>query len=127
MLANALRDMRQSSLFDPVDARNIPPTGGATIKRFNLPFLSDNELLKEAGEPDFWAEADPNICKLKEPHIAFCKLLSSENDDLIRPVVAYFFERRRHTITARVKNVLDSPHKNWRDCSSDISDQSYFL
>ena len=36
---------------------------------------------------------------------------------------AYFFGRRRHPVTARAKNALDSQRQNWRDCSSDISEQ----
>jgi hypothetical protein len=36
---------------------------------------------------------------------------------------AYFFGRRRHPVTARAKNALDSQRQNWRDCSPDISEQ----
>ena len=89
MVADALRDMRERGLFAAVDAGIILPSGGASLKQVNLPFLSDNELSKEAGDPDFWTEADPDISKLEDPYIAYCKLLSSENDDLTRLVVAY--------------------------------------
>jgi hypothetical protein len=37
------------------------------------------------------------------PYIAYHKLLTSQNNDLTRLVVAYFFDRRRHTATGRVK------------------------
>jgi hypothetical protein len=40
---------------------------------------------------------------------------------------AYFFGRRRHPITARVKNALDSPRRNWRVCLSNISKQKNFV
>ena len=33
---------------------------------------------------------------------------------------AYFFDRRRHPVTARAKNALDSQRQNWRDYSANI-------
>ena len=40
---------------------------------------------------------------------------------------AYFFGWRRHPVTARAKNALDSQRQNWRDCSSDVSEQKNFV
>ena len=81
--------MRERGLFAAVDAGIILPSSGASLKQVNLPFLSDNELSKEAGDLDYWTEADPDISKLEDPYIAYCKLLSSENDGLTHLVVAY--------------------------------------
>ena len=67
MIADALRDMRERGLFAAVDAGIILPSGGASLKRVNLPFVSDNELSKEAGDSDFSTEADPNMSKPEDP------------------------------------------------------------
>ena len=40
---------------------------------------------------------------------------------------ACFFGRRRHPVTARAKNALDSQRQYWRDCSSDFSEQKNFV
>lgn len=45
--------MREPGLFADVDASIILPSGGVSLSRVNLPFLSDNKLSKEAGDPDF--------------------------------------------------------------------------
>jgi hypothetical protein len=45
--------MRERGLFAAVDASNILPGGGVSLSQVNLPFLSDNKLSKEAGDPDF--------------------------------------------------------------------------
>jgi hypothetical protein len=82
-------DMRDQGLFAAADAGIIIPSGIATLKQVNLPFLNDNELAKEAKDPGFWAEVGPDLANLEDPYIAFYKLVSSENDDLTRVVVAY--------------------------------------
>jgi len=89
MVADALRGMRDEVLFAAADAGIIMPSGLATLKQVNLPYLTDSELSKEAKDPAFWAEIDSDIGKLDDPFIAYYKLVSSENDDLTRVVLAF--------------------------------------
>ena len=53
IVADALRQMHEPGLFAVVDASIILPSGGVSLSQVTLPFLSDNKLSKEAGDPDF--------------------------------------------------------------------------
>ncbi len=89
MIGDTLRALRDQIGFGTQDAGIIIPGGIVQLRQLNLPYMTEAELAKEAEDPAFWIELEPDIGKLEDPFIAFDTLVSSENDDLTRVVIGY--------------------------------------
>ena len=89
MIGDVLRGLRDQIGFAAQDAGLIIPGGVVQIRQLNLPFMTPAELAKEAEDPTFWIELEPDIGKLEDPFISYDTLVSSENDDLTRVVIGY--------------------------------------
>ncbi len=63
--------------------------------------MTPAELAKEAEDPTFWIELEPDIGKLEDPFISYDTLVSSENDDLTRVVIGYA-ETRQACASGRI-------------------------
>ena len=89
MIGDVLRSLRDQIGFTAQDAGLIIPGGIVQIRQLNLPFMTPAELAKEAEDPAFWIELEPDIGKLEDPFISYDTLVSSENDDLTRVVIGF--------------------------------------
>lgn len=89
MISDTLRTMREQGMFAAQDAAMVLPSGVVTLRQINLPYMSPAELAKEGRYIDFWAEVEPDIAKFEDPFFNYHVLLSSENDDLTRVLLAY--------------------------------------
>jgi len=89
MIGDAIRGLRDQIGFFAQDAGLVIPGGIVQLRQLNLPYMTPAELGKEAEDPGFWIELEPDIAKLEEPFIAYDTLVSSENDDLTRVVIGY--------------------------------------
>ena len=89
MVADTIRSMRDQGMFSAQDAGIIIPPGILALRQVNLPYTPPNELAKEGRFLDFWVEAEPDLAKYEDPFFTYSVLVSSENDDLTRVVLAY--------------------------------------
>ena len=89
MIGDVLRGLREQIGFSAQDAGLIIPGGIVQLRQLNLPYMTPAELSKEAEDPGFWIELEPDIGKLEDPFVAYDTLVSSENDDLTRVVIGY--------------------------------------
>lgn len=89
MIGDVLRGLRDQIGFSAQDAGMIIPGGIVQIRQLNLPYMTSAELAKEAEDPSFWIELEPDIGKLEDPFVSYDTLVSSENDDLTRVVIGY--------------------------------------
>ena len=89
MISDTLRTMREQGIFAAQDAALILPSGTLTLRQLSLPYMTPAELAKEGRFVDFWAEAEPDIAKFEDAYFDYHVLLSSENDDLTRVLLAY--------------------------------------
>ena len=89
MIGDVIRTFRDQAGVAARDAGIIIPGSLVALRQLNLPFMTEAELSKEAEDPSFWIELEPDIGKLEDPQISYATLVSSENDDLTRVVVGF--------------------------------------
>ena len=89
MIGDVIRTFRDQAGVAARDAGIVIPGSLVSLRQLNLPFMTPAELAKEAEDSSFWIELEPDIGKLEDPQISYTTLVSSENDDLTRVVVAF--------------------------------------
>jgi Tfp pilus assembly protein PilN/Tfp pilus assembly PilM family ATPase len=86
MIRDTIISLGEQTGFATRDAGMIVP---GDVVQIDMPYISPTELESEGQDPNFWSEQEPDIGKLQDPYIVFDTLVSSEDDDLTRVVVAY--------------------------------------
>jgi Tfp pilus assembly PilM family ATPase len=89
MLAESLRILKDKAAITATDAVVVMPAALMPFRIITLPYLSAKELSREAKEPDFWSELEPDLSKYHNPLIRYTILHSSENDDITRVLLSF--------------------------------------
>jgi len=89
MIADAIRSLKAKLRLTAVDAAITIPGQPIQIRQFNLPYMNPKELAREAKDIAFWIENEPDLEKFDDPSLSYQVLVSSEDDDLIRLLLAF--------------------------------------
>ena len=89
MIAEAIRTAKDEAQITATDAAICLPGQIVQLRVVNLPYMSAKEFNKEARSLEFWMEVEPDIGKIDDPHFQYQVLIASENDDLMRVLLAF--------------------------------------
>ena len=89
MLAESFRILKEKAAITATDAVVVMPAALMPFLIITLPYLSAKELSREAREPEFWSELEPDLGKYHNPLIRYTILRSSENDDMTRVLLSF--------------------------------------